>query len=141
VPLRPSPRDTSLEQVGSAFHSSSMSSRSSPAPSPSTRLLSPERVTTLLVSVLVALCSGTNYVCTALNILWTDETYHSRPSFQGLFRYDIPRPMQSISDRTLPPAYGPQLGVRLGLSHTQQNLVGLGGNGTSIFFPAPSATC
>lgn len=28
-------------------------------------------------------------------------------------------------------AYGPQLGVRLGLTHTQQNLVGLGGNAGS----------
>lgn len=30
-------------------------------------------------------------------------------------------------------AYGPQLGARMGLSHTQQNLVGLAGNGISTF--------
>lgn len=56
---------------------------------PSSGLISASRITTLLVSGLVALCSGTNYVYSA---------------------------------------YGPQLGARLGLNHTQQNLVGLSGN-------------
>ena len=52
----------------------------------------------------------------------------------GLFRYDAPGLRLTCSDEralTLA-AYGPQLGVRLGLSHMQQNLVGLGGNGMYI---------
>lgn len=102
---------------------------------PPTKLFSLERITTLLVSVLVALCSGTNYVCPLgwmtpprlkeLNIAFL---------FPGLLRYDPSRPL-CTSDRTPSSAYGPQLGVRLGLSHTQQNLVGLGGNGP--FIPLP----
>lgn len=52
-------------------------------------LLSFSRITTLVVAVLAALCSGTNYVYSA---------------------------------------YAPQLGARLGLTHTQLNMVGLSGN-------------
>lgn len=56
-----------------------------------------KRTTTLLVSLLVALCSGTNYV------------------------YSV---------------YGPQLGRRLQLSYTNQNVVGLSGNyGLCLFAP------
>ena len=42
--------------------------------SPPTGLISPARVTTLLVSVLVALCSGTNYVRTRSNVSSTEGT-------------------------------------------------------------------
>ena len=56
----------------------------------------------------------------------------------GLFRYGIRS--NHNSDRGPPSvAYGPQLGVRLGLSHMQQNLVGLGGNGVYIPFPFPQS--
>ena len=50
------------------------------------------------------------------------------------------RPSSKTRHWLTPPssAYGPQLGVRLGLSHTQQNLVGLGGNGTRLTFPVPT---
>ncbi|KAF9782320.1 major facilitator superfamily domain-containing protein [Thelephora terrestris] len=60
-------------------------------------ILNVRRTTTFLVSLLVALCSGTNYVYSA---------------------------------------YGPQLGSRLRLSHTQQNLVGLSGN-LGVYGSAP----
>ncbi|KJA16098.1 hypothetical protein HYPSUDRAFT_47749 [Hypholoma sublateritium FD-334 SS-4] len=52
-------------------------------------LVSVPRITTLIASLAVALCSGTNYVDSA---------------------------------------YSPQLGARLGISHTQLNIVGLAGN-------------
>jgi MFS family permease len=66
-----------------------MSARNLPVHRSSPGHLEVQRTTTLLVSVLVSLCSGTNYVYSA---------------------------------------YGPQLGARLGLSHTQQNIVGLSGS-------------
>lgn len=54
----------------------------------------------------------------------------------GLFRYDAPGTRSNPTRNRVPPpaAYGPQLGARLGLSHMQQNLVGLGGNG--IYIPS-----
>ncbi|KAF5309184.1 hypothetical protein D9619_012743 [Psilocybe cf. subviscida] len=52
-------------------------------------LVSVPRITTLIASLIVALCSGTNYVYSA---------------------------------------YAPQLGARLGISHTQLNVVALAGN-------------
>ncbi|KAF8629470.1 hypothetical protein AX15_003432 [Amanita polypyramis BW_CC] len=53
------------------------------------KVFSVPRLTTLIASVLVALCSGTNYVFSA---------------------------------------YGPQLGSRLKINHTQLNIIGLAGN-------------
>ncbi|KAF9474613.1 MFS general substrate transporter [Pholiota conissans] len=52
-------------------------------------LVSIQRITTLIASLIVALCSGTNYVYSA---------------------------------------YAPQLGMRLGITHTQLNIVALAGN-------------
>jgi len=113
--------------------SSSPRPPTSPRLPPSSGLISVARVTTLLVSVLVALCSGTNYVCIRMTSPRRKElTVTFRPP--GLFRYDTPGTRPNCTSDGVPPsaAYGPQLGVRLGLSHTQQNLVGLGGNGTYI---------
>ena len=51
----------------------------------------------------------------------------------GLFRYvslAIANRGGEQGDNPVHPAYGPQLGHRLQLSHTEQNLVGLSGNCT-----------
>jgi len=113
--------------------------RTSLPPPPSSGLISVARVTTLLVSVLVALCSGTNYVRVRVTYPRREELTVIFRS-PGLFRYDATgtRPNRT-SDQVPSAAYGPQLGVRLGLSHMQQNLVGLGGNGIYIPFLFPQS--
>lgn len=79
LPFPPATLYLVLGQLGPVSRFSFMSSpgsHPSSSSSPSTRLFSLERVTTLLVSVLVALCSGTNYVRTRSNTLWMEDTYY-----------------------------------------------------------------
>ncbi|KAG8992142.1 hypothetical protein FRB94_011943 [Tulasnella sp. JGI-2019a] len=68
-----------------------------------------QRTVILIVSIVVALSGGTNYV----SIFWSVHCYNFMPS--GLTKAPAT-------------AYAPQLGHKLGLNHAQLNVIGFGGN-------------
>ncbi|KAH9180068.1 MFS general substrate transporter [Lactarius sanguifluus] len=104
------------------------------------RLLSVTRLATLVVSTLVALSSGSNYVgCVYLtwqrvdvpNFLRLIWTIWTRRSFLNAFALFRPRARFLASIFTscyFFQAYLPQLGARLHLTHTQLNVFAVAGN-------------
>jgi len=89
LPLPPLPLCTLPTSPYASPMSSLPRPRTSLPSTPSSGLISAARFTTLLVSVLVALCSGTNYVCVRVTSPRRKELTVIFRS-PGLFRYDAP---------------------------------------------------
>lgn len=120
----PSPPATQQDgRISNTTYPPSMSSsrpNASHSSSRPPRLFSLERVTTLLVSLLVALCSGTNYVCSQSSILHPQVTEH--PILLSRFTPVRSIPLHEMSQRpNTVPSLWPSVRCSIGtISHTTE---------------------
>jgi hypothetical protein len=98
--------------------------------------VSTHQLTILVASFLVALGSGTNYVCQLVYLLIhkPDLSWFIRyiqVKYDSFDLFCIWKTERALTDAfiIIHIAYAPQLGAHLNISHTQLNIVGLAGNG------------